>query len=306
MSVTLIVTGFFYQLGMGIERTVLNINYYHNLNNEVQLSSHIHQGLQEVMPEMMLEGMHEEANEEISKEMVAETKERLSIIVQGFAQVFDEKWLEEQLLIVINDVLALIKGEQEEIAAVISISEGKEQLGPHLVQYLEKIPPEQLKQMEMQPEMVKYMVEDIFVEIPDEIVLGEVIEAQGMTQEANEAISKVQLFKSGFNFVPYILFALIIAGLYLIVGFPRVLTWFGTLAIISAVIFVTGVMLFRNVVVEQVTFHSIESPISTDALINTINYTVNNIYAIPLSTVIIGIILIFGGLLITKINDSKN
>jgi hypothetical protein len=308
ISIILIFSGFAYQTCIGAQNTVLSPGYYRDIIKETDLAANIHAGLCETMPEMMLQGMQQDMESAETEDVPEQIKERLSLIAGVLGRAFDPQWLEEQILLVIDDVLALFKGERDEFAAVIDLREGKERMAAYLVEDLKELMPKQLEEMEIQPDMIEPVAQQILLEmdIPDRIHLNELIEDEGVPPEMEEIMTRGHLLRSSSTAVLYIVFALLLLLCCLLAGIFGGLKWFGASSAISGAAFFTGLMLLRHTFVNrfEAGLHG-EMPVNPEIVVNAFNYTIDRITVIPVITIITGILIFAGGFLIPIIRAKQ-
>ncbi len=199
-SIILFFAGWVYQSNLGLERTLLNTDYYRSFFQEVGLASMLHQEFQELMiPAADTAGMPGTPPGDVS---------------QGDA--FSEEWMEEQLLLIIDDYLAVIKGEQQTFTAVLDLREVKENL--------------------MQGQEAELQV--LYADLPDQIPLQDIMGADAeMWEELQEEISSIHQSQRIYNFAQYIFFAFLLLCCFLMAGPAGALKWFGSATLFSGITF---------------------------------------------------------------------
>ncbi len=205
-SIILVITGWVYQAGMGMERTVFNTDYYRSLFQDVGLPPFLYQGLQEL-------GIPSAAG---ARGSTGTTREDVTPGEAALMEAFSEEWMQEQFLIVIDDILAVLDGEQESLTGAIDLREVKERL-------------RHAPDAELQAFAADW---------PDQLLLQDVIGTEtGAWNQFQKAIFPLQQARRIFRFAPYIVFAFLFLFCLLMAGFAGALKWFGAAALVSGIPF---------------------------------------------------------------------
>ncbi len=205
-SIILFFAGWAYQGNLGLERTILNANYYRSLFQEVGVASMLHQGFRELMipAAATTAGMPGTPPGDISQ---------VDTLV---AEAFSEEWIEEQLLLIIDDYLAVMKGEQQTFTAVLDLREVKDKL--------------------MQGQDAELQM--LYADLPDQLPLQDIMGADAeMWEELQEEISSIHQSQRIYNFAQYIFFAFLLLCCFLMAGPAGALKWFGSATLFSGVTF---------------------------------------------------------------------
>lgn len=308
ISILLIISGWVYLAGMSVERTVLSIDYYHHLANETELVSAVHGELQTAMPEIMLEGMLEDFDEDITEEEERTARTRIGIVVKALTRAFDSDWMKIQLLSVIEDFLALIKGEQEELSVVIDLREQKTAFRQELIDEFETLPEEIREKLDMPPEAIELMADQFLTEmdLPGELQLTELLAADGFSQEVDEAVTVSQNYLTMFSYWPYIVFTLLLVFNILLAGPLGGLKWFGAAVLVFSLTFLVGLQVVRGAFPEPL-LGGIEAelPLSLELLSSIVGYTVARASTIPLVSAAVGLVLLLGAVIYGKMKPNQ-
>ena len=304
-----IFSGWLYFLGMGVNRTALNLSYYQEALEMVGLSS-----LYDNMPEFMEERDH---GEETSEKEFAEYQENemeefpeeppeelFEIIQESLAEAFHEEWLKKQMLFAVEDSLAYIKGEQDDLTAVIGLKERKEIYRTALLNGMDEYfvcqsEEGDYKDENEEPEGIAFLEADSIEEeidgmlaemdIPDELVLSEL-------SGVNEAVTYTRNFYTYFSFVPYIVFVLLFGFFCLLSSGLKGAKWFGTAAMVSGVSFASVLFFSKSAfLVPAAQEISNDSPFSIEAVVSVFEHTISFWYAAPVIFTVLGAALIIIG-----------
>ncbi len=303
ISILVVLCGWAYLAGMSAEQTVLSNSYYQGLVDETNLVSAIHEELQNTLPDMMLEGMTEDLPDGITPEEEEMMQTRLRLIVTAFTESFDTAWLEKQLLTVTDDLIALVKGEQQTLTATINLKEGKENFRNNLINAVEALPDNVREELDMQEDQVEAMADQIITEmdLPDELSLAGLLEEDVLTAEMDDTLSTIQNYRS-YSYFSYLIFALLLLFSCLLAGLAGGLKWFGAAAMFFSVTYLLGLQLIRTVFPAMI-FAGVEGepPFSTGLLHSVIDYTVAAATFVPLVSAAVGLVMITAGLVFNKI-----
>ncbi|MCF8011034.1 MAG: hypothetical protein K9L17_01030 [Clostridiales bacterium] len=297
LLIVFVIGGWIYLAGMGVERTVINSPYYHGLINEVNVVKHLHEGFQSNMKQTILEQIPSEQFE------YAEDKGKgfSEIIVNSLGEAYHVEWMEKQVLKVVNDILAVVKGNQENLTAVINLETGKERFKNELSNRLENA---NYDGKEPVPEVIKsdaYKITEE-IDIPDQINLAELTAGSSMSETI---ITKIQTYRSYFQYLPYMFFALVLGLICLLIGISKGLKWFGSAALISGLTFLiilyTAQFALRSLVIN---FNNI--PLNSEVLLSTTEYTISQVYIVPIIYSAVGVIIFIAGMFFKKKHTSEN
>jgi hypothetical protein len=120
LMIALIISGWFYLALLSTEKTVLNYNYYEELLLETNAVEIIYQDNFDRLPDIMRNQIYARADQETIA-LIKEKEALFNLVISVYTSEIEPPWLEEQLLVVIDDVLSLIKGEQQTLSAVIDL-----------------------------------------------------------------------------------------------------------------------------------------------------------------------------------------
>ncbi len=202
----LIVTGWFSQASIGIERTIFNADYYTKLSRDIELSSFLHRSLEEQM-------RPRPAGPGVDPQGPTGAEIQSSLLMM---EIFHEAWVEEQFLMIVEDLIAVLDGEQNTFTASIQLGQVKEQLSSST-----------------DPDL-----QQLGSELPENIPLQSIFGADPDSwHQFQRVVSNLQTFRSLFNIGPYIVFIMLIAFCIFVAGFNSSLKWVGSSAIISGITF---------------------------------------------------------------------
>lgn len=247
LFIIFVVAGGIFLLGKGIEATLLQTSFYEKIVREAEVAP--------VLTDAILEGIEDQAGSEF-EQLPAENREEMQRILEdSFSRALTEEWAEETLLMVIDDVLSYVKGEQDELTAVIDLSERKaiiqENIQAETQAEVEAEVERQIQQREIPAGMedrarsqleaeisprIDTAVSGMMNNIPDAISLAQLLEAKGNSQEIKAAVNRFQQTYGYFDVISYAVL-IVLAGLMLVLaGFFGGLKWVGTGMIVTGLL----------------------------------------------------------------------
>lgn len=304
-SIIIVLCGWFFLAGMITEKTVLSNSYYRDLLAETDLSSRLHQEIQEALPEIILEVLAEELEDKLTGEENILMFTMVQLVSNAITESFDEVWLENQFILVIDDILALVKGEQQTLTAVINLHDNMEQFEENLIANLQTFSAEKMEALNIPVEQTGLVAEQILKEIdlPDQIYLADLINGNGqrIPEEIENTISYLQNIRGLYHYMPYIVFMVMLFLLFLLVGFAGGLKWFGAAVIFFSITFLIGMHLINNII-PPVIFVEMDGklPFSPEIFAAITDFTVNRVSFIPLIITAIGLILVIFGTILGR------
>ncbi len=276
-----------------MEQTIFSNDYYSELLAESEIVPTLHSTLQE----------------EVYNELATEMPREAAVVVSGVVfSVFDESWIEEQIMIVVDDSLLVVTGEKSNFEAVIDLEPKKAELETELKRALDALPDEVLAELGLQPGMTDQLVNEIIsdIELPDKIYLSELLaDDSGLTADLSAA-ADTQQARVAYLYLPILGYALFLIFNILLAGFGGGLKWTGSAAFVSGISF-----LFMLQAVKFLAGGPLRSALTEadfpaiDAALFLLEYTLNRASAVPLYYALAGVVLILFGFLIGAIFKKK-
>ncbi|MFW5885089.1 MAG: hypothetical protein ACOCUF_02575 [Patescibacteria group bacterium] len=309
-TILLLVNSFFI-LAKGFDKTFLQVDYYENLIKEKKLVP--------VLTNVFLQDLQKEMEKFSASGLAKGDKEQArEVLVESFHSTMDEKWIENNFLMVIEDVLAYAKGEKEQLTAVMDLKERKELFIEKIGEQASQEMYEENKQLEqafedqqgikiknqLQEQAEKEMEADFLEEIPDQIVLAEVLEEQENSKKIKNDIAKFQQAYKYFDIVFYAAFILLAGLIIAVTGISRGLKWVGVSAACSGMVVLLASFILRQVSPLLISSSSLSSEvISAETLVNPF---FSMVY--PLSLIFIGggVLFFIAGIISSRFLKSQN
>lgn len=231
--ILLVATGWAFQVGISAERTIMSSSFYRDMISRTELVPYIHAALQEQL------------YSEISAVMPGNLA---TVVTTVLMTVFDEQWVGEQTLVVVDDLLGYLKGRQGDFEAVIDLRDKKEQLRLGIRGALDMIPRQVIMMMGFDPLDLEEMAAGLINELPmpDEIKVKHIITGQ---EERGNIYNSLDQFKRIRILYLYLLYPVFLFLFFLaskLTGVAGACKWFGGAALISGVTLSLVLQLVRS------------------------------------------------------------
>ena len=230
-----------------------------------------------------------------------------NIIANAFHTAFHEEWLEEQYLLIVDDILAMVKGEQESVAGKIDVQDNKERFREEIIEQTEKHLSEEVDKIESIPEDFETLavaLSDV-MDLPEQLEVANTTE-QFLTPQMEKAIYNIQIFRQYF-FLFYFAFVLFFVLSYLLAGKFGGLKWFGAAVLFAGLTFLGGIYLFRMMVFDPfVDLYHNWVPLEPAVISSLSSQTIHAMSIIPLLFGAFGLALLVGGIVAAKKQNERN
>lgn len=288
------VLGSVFIVGKGLEQTALQTSFYKNVIQETNISSQVLEGIVSGIQSQTLSGI-----EQLSEEQRQSIRESVEV---SFSRAFNKEWMEETTLTIIDDALSYLKGEQDQLTAVIDLEDRKQIIIEELEKEIEKsiqIPERATPGIRQQVEAQKSSIKNQLLEnFPDKIAMADLLEKNPQSAQIKTAVEAFQWGYSYFNPVFYAALIVLAIIMLVIAGIKSGLKWVGAGMIISGVVVAGGLLggeqflsSWMERTIQGLTWEKI-SPI-TIPIFNKI-YVLASIYAV------IGVLLLAANIFIKK------
>ncbi len=298
VCIILIVSLWVHMAALSVERTVLSSAYYRGLFTEADIPAQLHAVIEEEITGQLRFQLIADAP---AIEVPDEVKE---ILMGSFMHAFDQAWFERELLLVIDDFLAMVKGKQETLQAEIDLRENKRKMAEYLTANL-KVFENTFGITEMfLGEGIGLNGEKLVREmsLPDRIMPAALM--AGIIKEDSaqaQAMLMLQTSRSYFLFVPYLVIAALFLLNHLLAGTYGGLKWSGAAFLVAATTFFLGLRVIEYVFVTFfVTGLRQAIPFGSDVFINAAQYTVARASTVPIIIAAIGLILLVGSTVVWR------
>ncbi len=288
----LVAVGWACQVGLSAEQTVFDNDYYRGILDETGLDSHIYG----VMQDRLQEGISAEMPDNLAY-----------VVTMVLSAVFNEEWVGKQILVLTDDIVLYLRGEQPSLQAAIDLREKKDQLRVNLENALTVIPDQILFMLGFDPQQLDALVGFLVYQLPlpDQLAVEELLAAWDTDDRLIDALAKIRQYQRFYGPLSVTGFALLLFAGSLLVGPFRALKWFGAAAVVSGLGFYLAlqagnylypVLLDSGFMEGRIFAHEIFIPV--------LEFSVNRIVYIPVYYALAGLAAVLLGTAADKISGS--
>ncbi len=303
LTIVFIVYGMGFMMYSGINKTLLDQQYYRSVVGDYGISATVHGELENMIPPIVREGLTGGSPVTDPKEKAA-VDTQVALISTAITDALDEAWIEEQTVMVTDDVVDLLNGEKASLSAVIELKGKLNEIEQNIATGLEKLTDAELFAMFGAPRAYVPMIAEQIVDtlgLPESLVIADVVD-----EMAPGTLDMVVGYLGTMDTLFGILFwGVIIVFLVLCIVFWKVgrgLQWFGVSIVLTGGIFlglISYISNFSNM--ERLSGADLESlPLDSSTLQNIISFTFSEMKLMPILFLVGGIVLFFLGLVVHK------
>jgi len=285
----LVPVGWVFQAGLTAENTVLNSAYYEDLLAETELTNYLH----ELLYDRFLKNISEQMPESLAK-----------VVTEILMFVFDEDWLEEQILYITDDLLLYVGGDQPAVQAVIDLREKKEEIRSNLETALNLLPDQLLVMLGFDPQAIGDLTEMLVddMPLPDRIAAKNILSEEGEQGNLMTSLIKVRQYRSLYTYLTYAALILLLLFNYLLAGAAGAFKWFGAAVLVSGIIFFLALQAVLMFLMAPLT-GALEAGglIDPDILSSVIEFSAGRTAVIPIYFSLAGLAMLLIGILVGKL-----
>ncbi len=315
LLILFVLTGSIFILGQGIQNTLLKISFYKKAIEKIEISPIlIDTALLELEEQLTID------SEQITSQAKREVRQSLRSVL---AETLDEEWTKENIVLVIDDFLSYLKGEQDNLTAVIDLEERKEILNTNLdneiqtsieaevdrqVRARSDIPPgaEQKVRSQIKQKVeneLSGVVGNFVNEIPNKIAVANLLQSSSNYKDIKIAVSNFQKYYNLFNVYSYLVLAVLIILILVLAGVFGSLKWLGSGMIVSGVL--TSVILLGTKMFFPLLIDSLGSAYGLDKLSLLIDPFYFKMFIYTFIYAGLGVLLLILGFVLKRFKEEK-
>ncbi len=309
ISLLMIVTGWVYLSFMSIEKTLLNEDYYEDLFIETDLVSRAYDELQDSLVDIVTTNVLADMDQ-VELSAFKEEESLYLFSINAFFEVIEPAWIEKQLYQNVEDMLAFIRGDQEDFVIIINMDEIESDFRKKVISEILDLPTEQIKELgdHTHPPIVEAKAVRIIRDLGffKQIRLTQL--HHNIPEEVENVLKTYQNYKSSVYYISYIFFGLALVLMMILAKPAKGLIWFGGTTIICSLSFLLGLQILKNHLPELLLsgIHDSGLPLSVDLIQLVVFYIAEHINYISLIAVAVGTVFLFIGLIWVLIIRKKN
>lgn len=303
LTIVFIVYAMGFMMYRGINKTVLNQQYYRTVISDYEISAMTHEVLGDMIPPIVEEGLTggKTITDPAQKAAVAA---QVELISQAITDALDTAWIGEQAVMITDDVAGFLNSEKASLTAVIDLKGKLGQIEKNIAAGLEKFSDAELFAMFGAPrDYIPMIAEQIVGELglPESLVIADL--ASDMAPGTLEMVTGyLGTMHSLFGFLAWVVIIVFLVLCLLFWKIGKGLQWFGISALLSGGIFLGFLSYFANLSrVENLTGADLQSlPIAPSTLQEIISFTTSKMNVMPILFLVGGVVLFVLGLLLQK------
>lgn len=304
--VLVILTGVFVAYGLGflayqgVNNTMMNQQYFQSVVRDQNIPRLVHVELKEMVPEVVLDGLT--GGKSISDPaQKAAVDAQVTLISTAITDALDEAWIEQQVLLVTDDVVSLLRRESRSLSAVIDISSKLDVIEQNIAEGLDAYSDAELMAMFGAPRAYIPTISEQIVGqlgLPESLVLDELVE-----DNAPGTVDMILSYMGTLNTLFGVIFwVVVIVFLLLCILFWKVgygLQWFGiSMALTGGTFLITTRYFSKLSAIENLSGTDFNSfPVSSSVIENIVSFTMSKMNQMPLFFIIGGFVIFVIGLL---------
>ena len=303
LTIVFIVYGMGFMMYSGINKTLLDQQYYRSVVGDYGISAAVHGELETMIPPIVREGLTDGSPvTDPKKKAVVDIQ--VALISTAITDALDETWIEEQAVMVTDDVVDLLNGEKASLSAVIELRGKLDEIEQNIATGLEKLTDAELFEMFGAPRAYIPMIAEQIVTtlgLPESLVIADMVD-----EMAPGTLDMVTGYLGTMDTLFGILFwVVIIVFLMLCIVFWKVgrgLQWFGVSTVLTGGIFLGLISYLSNFSnMESLSGADLESlPFDSSILQNIISFTFSEMKLMPILFLVGGVVLFFLGFMVHK------
>lgn len=303
LTIVFILYGMGFMMYRGIDKTLLDQQYYRTVVGEYEIASTVHGMLGDMIPPIVRDGLTGGSAVTDATQKAAVDKQ-VDLISTAIIDALDEAWIEEQAVMVSDDVVDLLNGEKASLSAVIELKGKLAEIEQNIAIGLDKLSDAELFGMFGAPRAYIPMIAEQIVGklgLPESLVIADLAD-----EMASDTLEMVRGYLGTMDAIFGILvWVVIIVFLVLCLLFWKVgkgLLWFGATTALTGGLFLGFISYVSNFsTLERLAGDDLSSlPLDSSTLQNIIGFTFSEMKLMPILFLIGGVVLFFLGLVIHK------
>ncbi|NBK23007.1 MAG: hypothetical protein EOM68_13380 [Spirochaetia bacterium] len=287
----------------GINKTLLDQQYYNTVVGEYEIAATAHTALGDMIPPIVREGLTGGSPVTDAKEKAAVDKQ-VALISTAIIDALNEAWIEEQALMVTSDVVGLLNAEKATLTAVIDLKGKLSEIEKNIASGLEKLSDAELFAMFGAPRAYIPVIAQQIVGklgLPESLVLADLVDesAPGILEMV---LGHLGTMDSLFGILAWLVIIVFLVLCLLSWKVGGGLQWFGVSAALTGALFLSLISYMSNFkTIENLAGADLKSlPIDSSTLQNIIGFTFSEMKLMPILFLVGGIVLFSLGLVVRK------
>ncbi len=303
LSLVFVVYGMGFMMYRGIDKTLLDQQYYNTVIGEYGIASSVHGALGDMIAPIVLDGLTGGTPVTDAKEKAAVDKQ-VSLISTAITDALDEDWIEEQALMVTSDVVGLLNAEKSSLTAIIDLKGKLSEIENNIASGLEKFSDAELFAMFGAPRAyIPVIAEQIVgkLGLPESLVIADLVDASdpGTLEMVSGHLGTMD---SIFGILAWLVIIVFLVLCLLFWKFGGGLQWFGLSTALTGALFLGLISFLSNLqTIENYSGVDFESlPVDSSLLQSIIGFTFSEMRLMPILFLVGGVVLFALGSVVRK------
>ncbi len=247
MAIIVFISTFICLLGYSLEETILDSHFIKDFLRETDFSDQITYDLKVVSTEIITSQLTYENDDLDNDTMEAVNELKRDIILSAYDKSIDTKWIIDQLLYLIEDLLSTVKKGEQEINTLISLKEINNNIVNIILLEIHSLSPDIAEILGADDNDVYILAEELVdsYHIPEFISLREITNDVVTPYFLEDIVYYFQVLRGIYLFYPFITVTIIFMLFFLLTNFTTSLKWLGSTILLSSFTFLIIVVLMK-------------------------------------------------------------
>ena len=308
ITVVFIVYGMGLMMYRGVNKTLLDQQYYHSVVGDYKISATVHKELQDMIPPMVRDGITG-GSPVTDPKMKAAVDLQVELISTAITDALDEAWIEKQVVMITDDVVDRLNEETASLSVVIDLKGKLEEIKQNIATGLENFSDAELQAMFNAPRAYIPMVSETIVEtlgLPETLVIADLVDDMA-PGTLDMVVGYLKTMKILFGFLALVIILVFLVLCILFYKIKKGLVWFGVSTALTGGVFLGITKYFSNLAtIQSLTGVNLESlPVSSSTLQSIVRFTFSEMRLMPILFLVGGIVLCIFGLVLLYRTRSK-
>jgi len=303
LTIVFIVYGMGFMMYSGLNKTLLDQQYYRTVVGDYKISAMVHEQLGDMIPPIVRDGLT--GGSAVTDEMQkAAVEKQVALISTAITDALDESWIEKQAVMVTDDVVDLLNGEKGSLSAVIELKGKLSEIEINIAKGLEKLSDAELIGMFGAPRAYIPMVAEQIVSklgLPESLVIADLVDEM-VPGTLKMVTGYLEIMNSVFGIVAWIVIIVFFLLCLLFWKVGKGLLWFGLSSVLTGGLFLGLISYVSNFsTIERLTGADLGSlPLDSSTVQGIIAFTFSEMKLMPILFLVGGFVLFLLGLVVNK------
>jgi len=234
-------------LGQSLEITLLDTNFPKQVIEETKMPDVVYEDLKILMLSEFATQLT--SNLTHDNQGIADGEElQISLILAAYDRSLDNEWLCNQLFNLINDILAVVKKEKQEINPIIDIENINQKLIGNITLEIDALSMEMKELLQSDDTDAPSIAKEIFdsYHIPEMLDITELTTGKVTLSRLEEMINYYQIFRGIYLYFPFVVILTAFMLTCLLTDFSTSFKWVGATILFAALTFLSAAIILST------------------------------------------------------------